>query len=126
MWRLGLDGFQLIRFRVGVQECGLIEGGRRRFVVNPAPAVPGHLASHLARCLFHDSVAQAPSPTCSPAETFAAVAATIRRAAGLTTEAPQVPWAAERPRLTEAWFCCAEPTASQLGALCPATPGSDA
>lgn len=56
-----------------------------------------------------------------PAETFAAVAATIRRAAGLTAEAPQVPWAAERPRLTEAWFCCAEPTAGQLGALRPAT-----
>ena len=57
-----------------------------------------------------------------PAETFAAVAATIRRAAGLTTEVPQVPWAAERPRLTEAWFCCAEPTAGQLGALRPAMP----
>ena len=55
-----------------------------------------------------------------PVETFAAVAATIRQAAGLTAEAPQVPWAAERPRLTEAWFCCAEPTAGQLGALRPA------
>ena len=29
-----------------------------------------------------------------PVETFAAVAATIRQAAGLTAEAPQVPWAA--------------------------------
>lgn len=57
-----------------------------------------------------------------PVETFAAVAATIRQAAGLTAEAPQVPWAAERPRLTEAWFCCAEPTAGQLGALRPAMP----
>jgi len=55
-----------------------------------------------------------------PAETFAAVAAMIRLAAGLTAEAPQVPWAAGRPRLTEAWFCCAEPTAGQLGALRPA------
>ena len=57
-----------------------------------------------------------------PAETFAAVAATIRRAAGLTAEAPPVPWATERPRLTEAWFCCAEPTAGQLGALRPVMP----
>ena len=54
------------------------------------------------------------------AETFGAVAATIRRAAGGAGEVPVVAWDAGRPRLTEAWFCCAEPTAGQLGALPPA------
>ena len=53
-------------------------------------------------------------------ETFDAVAATIRRAAGRPADPVVVPWDAGRPRLTEAWFCCAEPTSGQLGALGPA------
>jgi hypothetical protein len=52
-----------------------------------------------------------------PAATFAAVAATIRAAAGLAAASGPVPWDDGRPRLTEAWFCCAEPTAGQLGSV---------
>jgi len=78
------------------------------------PAVDA-LQAELAALVEAQDAAGAP-----PAETFAVVAATIRQAAGLTAQAPQVPWAAERPRLTEAWFCCAEPTAGQLAALHPA------
>ena len=50
-------------------------------------------------------------------ETFEAVAATIRRAAGRGADPGAVRWDDDRPRLTEAWFCCAEPTSGQLGAL---------
>jgi len=56
-------------------------------------------------------------------ETFAAVAATIRRAAGLAVGIEAMPWEGGRPRLTEAWFCCAEPTSGQLDALRPAPAG---
>ena len=55
-----------------------------------------------------------------PAATFAAVAGAIRTAAGVEPTSAPAPWAGGRARLTEAWFCCAEPTAGQLGALRPA------
>lgn len=54
-----------------------------------------------------------------PAQTFTAIAAAIRRVAGLDEQVEAPAWDADRPRLTEAWFCCAEPTAGQLGALQP-------
>ena len=50
----------------------------------------------------------------SPVDTFRAVAAEIRRAAGLPTDIAAVSDGVDRPRLSESWFCCAEPTASQL------------
>ena len=60
----------------------------------------------------------------SPAETFDAVAAAV----GATARAGAV---TERPRLTEAWFCCAEPTRLQLagarsapGSAAPPPPGA--
>lgn len=59
-----------------------------------------------------------------PAETFFAVAVAVAAAAGRPVAEP-MSWDATRPRLTEAWFCCAEPTAGQLGALRDVTPVSD-
>jgi radical SAM superfamily enzyme YgiQ (UPF0313 family) len=53
------------------------------------------------------------------AATYLAVARAVRAAAGVGGE-PVVPESAfthEPPRLTESWFCCAEPTGAQLGAL---------
>jgi radical SAM superfamily enzyme YgiQ (UPF0313 family) len=52
--------------------------------------------------------------TTSPVDTFRTVAAEIRRAAGLAPEVGPLSDGASRPRLSESWFCCAEPTASQL------------
>jgi len=54
-------------------------------------------------------------------ETFSAVAGAICVAAG-RAPATMDSWSGARARLTEAWFCCAEPTAGQLGAL--ALPGT--
>ncbi len=51
-----------------------------------------------------------------PGETFSAVASAIYAAAGRAPVAVDS-WRGARPRLTEAWFCCAEPTSGQLGAL---------
>ena len=53
------------------------------------------------------------------ATTFEAIYAAARAAAGeagLPTRRAAVP-ASRSPRLTEPWFCCAEPTESQLGAV---------
>jgi hypothetical protein len=47
-------------------------------------------------------------------EVFRAVAAEVRLAAGLDPEVGPLDEGAGRPRLTEAWFCCAEPTCGQL------------
>ncbi|MCU1376514.1 MAG: Fe-S oxidoreductase [Actinomycetia bacterium] len=46
--------------------------------------------------------------------TFRRVAAEIRTAAGLDPDVGVLDEGAGRPRLTEAWFCCAEPTCGQL------------
>jgi radical SAM superfamily enzyme YgiQ (UPF0313 family) len=46
--------------------------------------------------------------------TFRRVAAEIRGAAGLDPDVGVLEEGAGRPRLTEAWFCCAEPTCGQL------------
>jgi radical SAM superfamily enzyme YgiQ (UPF0313 family) len=46
--------------------------------------------------------------------TFRRVAAAIRVAAGLAPDVGAVDAGERRPRLTEAWFCCAEPTCDQL------------
>lgn len=50
----------------------------------------------------------------APVVTFRAVAAEIRGAAGLDPDVGPVSAGEDRPRLSESWFCCAEPTASQL------------
>ena len=53
------------------------------------------------------------------AATYLAVARVVRAAAGVGGE-PAVPadaFVREPPRLTESWFCCAEPTGAQLGAV---------
>jgi hypothetical protein len=50
----------------------------------------------------------------TPVDTFRAVAAEIRSAAGLPPDVGALSDGADRPRLSESWFCCAEPTASQL------------
>jgi hypothetical protein len=47
------------------------------------------------------------------AETFVAVAGVIRRAAGLSPDVGPVSAGLDRPRLSESWFCCAEPTVAQ-------------
>lgn len=54
--------------------------------------------------------------------TYAAVRAAVRDAAGLccenqTVDESMITASQERPRLTEAWFCCAEPTEMQLEPL---------
>jgi radical SAM superfamily enzyme YgiQ (UPF0313 family) len=77
------------------------------------PAVDA-LQVELAALVEAHAVAGLPAAT-----TFDAVAATVRRAAGAADPGAVVRWAEGRPRLTEAWFCCAEPTAGQLGAVAP-------
>jgi radical SAM superfamily enzyme YgiQ (UPF0313 family) len=55
-----------------------------------------------------------------PAETFTLMRDTARAAAGLPPGAPWCPILSARsrpPRLSESWFCCAEPTGEQLAAL---------
>jgi radical SAM superfamily enzyme YgiQ (UPF0313 family) len=49
--------------------------------------------------------------------TFRAVAAEVRVAAGLDPDVGPLDEGLGRPRLTEAWFCCAEPTCAQLAPL---------
>jgi radical SAM superfamily enzyme YgiQ (UPF0313 family) len=53
-------------------------------------------------------------------ETFRRVAAEIRGAAGLAPGLGELDPGLGRPRLTEAWFCCAEPTCGQLVPLASA------
>ena len=55
-------------------------------------------------------------------ETFRRVAAEIRADAGLAPELGPLDPGLGRPRLTEAWFCCAEPTCGQLAPLAPVSP----
>jgi hypothetical protein len=50
-------------------------------------------------------------------ETFRRVAGEIRAAAGLDPDVGPLDAGLQRPRLTEAWFCCAEPTCGQLLSL---------
>ncbi|HEY2331729.1 MAG TPA: radical SAM protein [Acidimicrobiales bacterium] len=51
----------------------------------------------------------------SPVTVFRAVAAEVRNAAGLDPALGVLDEGSCRPRLSEAWFCCAEPTDAQLG-----------
>jgi hypothetical protein len=55
-------------------------------------------------------------------EVFRAVAAEIRAEAGLDPDVGPLDDGAGRPRLTEAWFCCAEPTCGQA---IPVAPGAE-
>lgn len=55
----------------------------------------------------------APAGAASPVETFRRVAAVIRGAAGLDPDIGPLHDERDRPHLTEAWFCCAEPTSDQ-------------
>jgi radical SAM superfamily enzyme YgiQ (UPF0313 family) len=55
-----------------------------------------------------------------PGETFALMRDAARVAAGLASGSPWCPIASSRrrsPRLSESWFCCAEPTSEQLSAV---------
>jgi hypothetical protein len=51
------------------------------------------------------------------ADTFAAIAALARQRAGLPPRAPRPRRTAAVPQVTEPWYCCAEPTPQQLGAI---------
>lgn len=51
-----------------------------------------------------------------PAATFAAISRAVATASGRSIPDP-AGWVEGRPRLTEAWFCCAEPTSGQLSAI---------
>lgn len=57
-----------------------------------------------------------------PADTFRTIRKLARRAdpasAASTAAGPPVASGTRSPRLTEDWFCCAEPTRDQLGAVC--------
>jgi radical SAM superfamily enzyme YgiQ (UPF0313 family) len=68
------------------------------------------LAELTAGCAASDS---------PPHEAYARVRAAVREVAGLEPEPERAPPRAgeDKPRLTEPWFCCAEPTEGQLGAL---------
>jgi hypothetical protein len=60
----------------------------------------------------------------SPERTFDEVDALVRAAAGTTSSRPapgavSVGPPGERPRLTEPWFCCSEPTEAQLAPIAP-------
>lgn len=52
-----------------------------------------------------------------PIEVFRRLAAVIRKEAGVSAELPALDPGEGRPRLTESWFCCAEPTCGQLAPL---------
>lgn len=52
-----------------------------------------------------------------PIETFRRLAGVIRSEAGLDATLPALDPGLARPRLTESWFCCAEPTCAQLAPL---------
>jgi radical SAM superfamily enzyme YgiQ (UPF0313 family) len=73
-----------------------------------APEVDA-LHARLAR-LVEDRVAR----EASPVAVFRAVAAEIRATAGLDPDVGPLDEGSCRPRLSEAWFCCAEPTDAQL------------
>jgi radical SAM superfamily enzyme YgiQ (UPF0313 family) len=72
------------------------------------------LAARLAELTADCAAAAVPAH-----EAFARVRAAAREVAGLEPEPERAPprAAGDRPRLTEPWFCCAEPTEGQLGAL---------
>jgi radical SAM superfamily enzyme YgiQ (UPF0313 family) len=53
----------------------------------------------------------------SPVAAFRAVAAEIRAAAGVDPDVGPLDEGSCRPRLSEAWFCCAEPTETQRVAV---------
>jgi hypothetical protein len=52
-----------------------------------------------------------------PTETLAAMTSIIGEAAGVVIDTPSAAFSPDRPRLSEPWFCCAEPTTVQLGAF---------
>lgn len=62
----------------------------------------------------------------APDQTFTDVATVVARASGRSAPLLDGRWDGGRPRLTEAWFCCAEPTAGQRSLLAaePVTPAS--
>jgi hypothetical protein len=66
------------------------------------PAVDD-LHRHLADLVARDTATGA-----DPHDTFTAIATAIASAAGTTTDVPDRP-GRSGPRLTETWFCCAEP-----------------
>jgi len=67
------------------------------------------LAAAVAALVEADSASDAP-----PQETFAAVERLVAAAGGREHEpAPVVDEPCGRPRLSESWFCCAEPTSAQ-------------
>jgi radical SAM superfamily enzyme YgiQ (UPF0313 family) len=82
---------------------------------HPDPAMDG-LQRRVAALAAADADAGVP-----PARTHARIhdlAAQAAAAAGLRWSIPSPPPAAgARPRLSEPWFCCAEPTEAQLGAV---------
>ncbi|MDA8380516.1 MAG: CUAEP/CCAEP-tail radical SAM protein [Actinomycetota bacterium] len=94
---------------------------------SPDPALD-ELHRNIAELVERDETAGAP-----PGTTYLAVRAAVRDAAGRTGDpgaerARQAARAArrdERPRLTESWFCCAEPTA-QMRASAMLSRGCDA
>jgi hypothetical protein len=51
------------------------------------------------------------------ADTFAAISALARQRAGLPSREMRPRRAAAVPQVTEPWYCCAEPTPQQLGAI---------
>ena len=58
-----------------------------------------------------------------PARVFDRVRTAAARAAGARPPEPSISARRNSPRLTEPWFCCAEPTDTQLGAVADWDPG---
>jgi radical SAM superfamily enzyme YgiQ (UPF0313 family) len=82
-------------------------------------AHPDSLMDRLARDVAA-FVAEAACDDGDVGEVFAGVRNLARHAAGMTSGHPWCPLASQgprSPRLSESWFCCAEPTADQFAAL---------
>ncbi|MBK8295119.1 MAG: hypothetical protein IPK93_10235 [Solirubrobacterales bacterium] len=54
--------------------------------------------------------------------TFGTLYRAVAEAAGRTTDLPDLGDVEPRPRLTEAWFCCAEPTDIQFASVAGSEP----
>lgn len=95
---------------------GPYEAERLSYPWRSADPAADRLQARLNALVQQSAAAEEPSGL-----TFARIRATVREAAGepVALEAEAIPMGSseERPRLTEPWFCCAEPTEDQFGPL---------
>ena len=98
------------------EHLGPYEPDRLSYPWRSADPAADRLQGHLNELVQHSAAAQEPTGV-----TFARIRAAVREATGEpgVPEPEAIPTGSsdERPRLTEPWFCCAEPTDGQFGPL---------